>query len=74
MSVDSVVEERPLREIYLKPFEITMREARPWAVMSSYNSVNGFHADMNEFTLRKVLRGEWKFEGYAASHNLEPKL
>ncbi|KAI5847407.1 glycoside hydrolase superfamily [Morchella snyderi] len=67
MSVDSVVEERPLREIYLKPFEITMREARPWAVMSSYNCVNGFHADMNEFTLRKVLRGEWKFEGLVMS-------
>ncbi|KAH0609194.1 uncharacterized protein H6S33_001422 [Morchella sextelata] len=67
MSVDSVVEERPLREIYLKPFEITMREARPWAVMSSYNLVNGFHADMNEFILRKVLRGDWKFEGLVMS-------
>ncbi|RPA90564.1 hypothetical protein L873DRAFT_1717239 [Choiromyces venosus 120613-1] len=67
MSVNSVVEERPLREIYLKPFEIAVREANPWAVMSSYNLVNGSHADMNEFTLRKVLREEWRFEGLVMS-------
>lgn len=64
MNVNSVIEERPLREIYLKPFEIAIREANPWAVMSSYNIVNGQHADMNDFTLRKVLREEWKYEGY----------
>jgi beta-glucosidase len=63
MTVNSVIEERPLRELYLKPFEIAIREARPWAVMSSYNLVNGTHADMNELTLKKVLRGEWNYDG-----------
>lgn len=63
MTVDVIVEERALRELYLKPFEIAVREADPWALMSSYNSINGQHADMNEFTLKKVLRGEWKYDG-----------
>jgi beta-glucosidase len=64
MTVNSVIEERPLRELYLKPFEIAIREAKPWAVMSSYNLVNGTHADMNEFTLKKVLRDEWNYDGW----------
>jgi len=63
VTVDTIVEERPLRELYLKPFEIAVREAKTWAVMSSYNIINGKHADMNEFTLKKVLREEWKFDG-----------
>lgn len=63
MNVDSVIQERPLREIYLKPFEIALRESSPWALMSSYNLLNGVHADMNEFTLKKVLRDEWKYDG-----------
>lgn len=56
MMVNTIVEERPLRELYLKPFKIAVREAKPWAVISSYNIINGQHADMNEFTLKKVLR------------------
>ncbi|RPA83048.1 hypothetical protein BJ508DRAFT_317917 [Ascobolus immersus RN42] len=67
MTVDVSVQERALRELYLKPFEIAIREADPWAVMSSYNLVNGKHADMNDFTLRKVLRGEWGFKGAVIS-------
>jgi beta-glucosidase len=61
--MDSVVEERPLRELYLRPFEIAIREAKPWAVMSSYNLINGVHADMNTHTLKEILRGEWKYDG-----------
>lgn len=72
MTVDSIIEERPLRELYLRPFEIAIRDANPWAVMSSYNLVNGFHADMNEYNLRKVLRGEWKYEGYSHLLNSIP--
>ena len=63
MSIDSVISERALREIYLRPFEIAIREANPWAVMSSYNLVNGVHADMNFHTLKDILRGEWGYDG-----------
>jgi beta-glucosidase len=63
LTIDSVMMERPLREIYLKPFEIAVREANPWAVMSSYNRINGVHADMNLHTLKTILRGEWGYDG-----------
>ncbi|KAI0601444.1 glycosyl hydrolase family 3 N terminal domain-containing protein [Biscogniauxia sp. FL1348] len=66
-TIDSVVMERPLREVYLRPFEIAVREANPWAIMSSYNLVNGVHADMNKFTLRDILRGEWSYDGTVMS-------
>ena len=61
--MDTVVEERPLRELYLKPFQIAIREANPWAVMSSSNLVNGVHADMNGHTLKDILRKEWQYDG-----------
>lgn len=64
---DAVIAERPLREIYLKPFEIAVREASPWALMSSYNIVNGVHADENLHTLREILRGEWEWNGAVIS-------
>ncbi|KAI1497186.1 glycosyl hydrolase family 3 N terminal domain-containing protein [Biscogniauxia marginata] len=67
LTIDSVVMERPLRELYLRPFEIAVREANPWAIMSSYNLVNGVHADMNTFTLKKILRGEWAYDGTVMS-------
>ena len=63
LTIDSRIGERPLRELYLRPFEITVREAKPWAIMSSYNLVNGVHADMNQHTLRDILRGEWGYDG-----------
>ena len=61
--IDSVIQERPLRELYLKPFEIALRESSPWALMTSYNQINGVHADMNKHTLKDILRGEWKYDG-----------
>lgn len=61
--MDSIVTERALRELYLKPFEIAIRESNPWAVMSSYNLINGVHADMNMHTLKDILRGEWNYDG-----------
>jgi beta-glucosidase len=63
LTIDSLITERPLREIYLKPFEIAVREANPWAVMTSYNLINGVHADLNKHTLKDILRGEWGYEG-----------
>jgi beta-glucosidase len=63
LTIDSLVMERPLRELYLRPFEIAVREANPWAVMSSYNLINGVHADMNTHTLKDILRGEWGYDG-----------
>lgn len=51
------------REIYLKPFEIAIKEAKPWALMTGYNLVNGTHSDMNEYLLQKVLRQQWGFQG-----------
>ncbi|KAL1603912.1 hypothetical protein SLS60_005504 [Paraconiothyrium brasiliense] len=64
---DAVIAERPLREIYLKPFEIVVREASPWALMTSYNVVNGVHADENAHTLKDILRGEWGWNGAVIS-------
>jgi beta-glucosidase len=63
LTINSIVQERALRELYLKPFEIAVREANPWAIMSSYNLVNGTHADMNTLTLKDILRGEWGYDG-----------
>ncbi|KAF5685195.1 beta-glucosidase [Fusarium denticulatum] len=67
LTVDETISERTLRELYLRPFEITIKEANPWAVMTSYNQVNGHHADSNEFLLKKVLRGDWGWDGLVMS-------
>jgi len=65
--MSSEVSERALREIYLRPFQVAIREAKPWAVMSSYNRVNGVHASENAYTLLDILKGEWGFEGIVIS-------
>ncbi len=66
-SINSVVGERALREIYLKPFQMAVREARPWAVMSAYNKINGVTASENDYLLRDILKGEWGFDGLVIS-------
>ena len=60
---DSRVSERAAREIYLKAFEIIVREAKPWSVMTSYNIINGHRASENADLLEGILRGEWGFDG-----------
>ena len=67
LSVDEIISERALREIYLKPFEIAVKEAQPGAVMTAYNKVNGHHADSQTFLLQQVLRGEWGWDGLIMS-------
>ena len=63
MGSDSVVSERTLREIYLKGFEIAVKEAKPMSIMTSYNLINGVHAANNHDICTKVARNEWDFQG-----------
>lgn len=63
MAMNSVVDERTLREIYLTGFEIAVKEGHAKAIMSSYNEVNGIYANENKHLLKEILRDEWKFDG-----------
>lgn len=66
-SVNAVVDERALRELYLKAFEIAVKKGRPAMVMASYNRVNGTFATQNKKLMSDILRGEWGFDGIVVS-------
>ena len=63
MANDARVDNQTARELYLKGFEIAVRESQPWAVMTSYNKINGTYAPENENLIEQILRKEWGFEG-----------
>ncbi len=63
MTIDAVVDERALREIYLAGYEIAVKGAQPWTLMGAYNKLNGTYACEHPDLLRKILKDEWGHEG-----------
>ena len=66
-SISSEIAERPLRELYLLPFEHAVKRAQTWSLMGSYNRVNGPFACEHELLLKGVLKGEWAWDGAVIS-------
>ena len=67
MSVSAEVDERALHELYLRPFEIAVKEGAPSTVMCSYNRINGVYASENRMLLTRILREQWGFDGLVMS-------
>ncbi|MGW2639983.1 glycoside hydrolase family 3 protein [Streptomyces sp. NPDC001348] len=67
LTVNNLVDERTLRELYLAPFEAIVEHARPWGVMTAYNTVNGTTMTEHRHLVEEVLRGEWGFDGVNVS-------
>ncbi|KAF7548819.1 hypothetical protein G7Z17_g6817 [Cylindrodendrum hubeiense] len=66
-TVNETVSDRALREIYLRPFEITVKNSSPWCIMTSYPKVNGAYVDAQPTFIQNILRGEWGFDGLVMS-------
>lgn len=67
MTIDSVIDDRTLREVYLLPFEMAVREGGSLGIMTAYNRMNGSFCAEHEWLIRDVLRGEWGFEGFVVT-------
>ncbi|MFT5210464.1 MAG: beta-glucosidase [Flavobacterium sp.] len=71
------VDDRTLREIYLRPFEIAIKKSQPWTIMAAYNRINGTYACSHDQLINRVLKDEWDFDGlvisdwYAAKETIE---
>jgi beta-glucosidase len=63
MTIDTIVDERTLREIYLTGYEIAVKESQPWTVMCSYNRINGTYASDNKYLMNDILKEEWGHQG-----------
>ena len=66
-TIDVVIDERNLREIYLKAFEMIIEKSKPWSIMSAYNKVNEEYCSENTHLLEEILRKEWKYKGIVIS-------
>ena len=66
-NLNVVVSERALHEIYLPCFKIPMTEAKPWAVMTSYNKLNGHYTGEKKWLIRDIIKDQWKFDGLVVS-------
>src|SRR5437588_2815468 len=67
MSVDVVVDERVLHELYLRPFEAAVVDGGAWGVMAAYNKLLGTHCCASDYLLQQVLRDQWGFDGFVVS-------